>query len=253
MHSLCEQGLWFEMRNYHDGTLAGLLASMDAAGIRRSILCSVATKPTQVEKITDWSIAIASERIIPFASVHPDYPDPEQEIERIAAAGLRGLKFHPQYMTCPLDDARCIRIARRAAMLGLSFTIHAGYHPAFEKHDEGSPQRLRRLHDAVPDLRIVACHLGGMDDWQGVVDHLVGTPIYLETSFSPSWCPKPLLEAILSRHDPRRIVFGTDSPWQDSAKELEAFKKMPLPPEAMQWALTENAKSLIGEAAVASD
>jgi len=47
--------LWHEMRNHHDGTLAGLLTSMDAAGIRPAILCSVATKSTQVEKITNWS------------------------------------------------------------------------------------------------------------------------------------------------------------------------------------------------------
>jgi len=84
MGSLCNQSLWQQMRNHHDGTLAGLLTSMDAAGIRRAILCSVATKPTQVEKITNWSVQVASDRIIPFASIHPDYEHPEREVERIA-------------------------------------------------------------------------------------------------------------------------------------------------------------------------
>jgi predicted TIM-barrel fold metal-dependent hydrolase len=245
MGRLCDQSLWHEMRNHHDGTLAGLLTSMDVAGIRRAILCSVATKPTQVEKITNWSVQVASDRIIPFASIHPDYEHPEREVERIAGLGLRGLKFHPQYMTCAVDDPRCLRIARAAASAGLSFTLHAGYHPCFPKHDEGSPRRLRRLHDAVPELRIIACHLGGMGDWQGVVDCIVGTDIYLETSFAPSWCPREVWDIILARHDPHRIVFGTDSPWQDQAKELADFSKLPLSPEALELALSTNAGRLI--------
>jgi predicted TIM-barrel fold metal-dependent hydrolase len=247
MRSMCSQGLWQELRNHHDGTLEGLLASMDVAGIRRAILCSVATKPTQVEKITDWSIEIASDRIIPFASIHPEYEQPEREIERIVAAGILGLKFHPQYMDCALDDPRCLRIARAAAAAGLAFTLHAGFHPCFDKQDEGSPRRLRRLHDAVPDLRIVACHMGGMDDWQGVVECIVGSDIYLESSFAPSWCPPDILETILSRHNPRRILFGTDSPWQDQSRELADFRRLPLSPEAFELALSTNAARLLGE------
>jgi uncharacterized protein len=245
MRSLCSQGKWEVLHNHHDGTLAGLVASMDAAGIGRAILCSVATKPTQVEKITDWSMASASERIIPFASIHPDYEQPEREIERIAAAGLRGLKFHPQYMECAFDDPRCIRIARAAAQAGLVFTVHGGYHPCFDKHDEGSPQRLRRLHDTVPDLRIVACHLGGMGDWQGAIDYLLGTDIYLETSFCPTWCPPDIARTILAGHDPHRILFGTDSPWQDQALELANFRRWPLSPEAFELALSTNAAELL--------
>ncbi len=241
-----DHGRWHKIRNHHDGTLVGLLASMDHANIGRAVLCSVATKPTQVEKITAWSASIASDRIIPFASVHPDYPEPESEIERIVRLGLRGLKFHPQYMHCPLDDARCVRIARAAASAGLAIAIHGGYHPSFEKDDEGSPLRLRRLHDAVPDLRIIACHLGGMGDWQGVLDHLVGTDVYLETSFAPTWCPPDILAAVVAGHSPHRIVFGTDAPWNDQATELAEFRKLPLTAEAFALALSGNMAALVG-------
>jgi predicted TIM-barrel fold metal-dependent hydrolase len=244
--SLCGQGRWHVLRNHHDGTLAGLVASMDRAGIRRAVLCSVATKPTQVEKITDWSASVASERIFAFPSIHPDYEEPEREIERIASLRLRGLKFHPQYMDCALDDPRCLRIARAAARAGLVIEIHGGYHPCFEKHDVGSPKRLRRLLDAVPGLRVVACHLGGMDDWQGVLDHLVGADVYLETSFTPYWCPPDVMATIIARHSPHRIVFGTDSPWTDQAAELAAFRKLPLSDQGFELALSKNMAELLG-------
>jgi predicted TIM-barrel fold metal-dependent hydrolase len=245
MHTMCSEGIRCEIRNYHDGTLAGLLAAMDRAGIARAFLCGVATKPTQVEKITDWVASTASARIVPFTSIHPDYAEPEHEIDRAIGLGVRGLKFHPQYMACAVDDPRCLRIARAAARAHLPMAFHGGHHPCFEKHDEGSPRRLRRLHDLVPDLRIIACHMGGMEDWPVVVDYLVGSDVYLETSFAPAWCPRDVLETILARHDPRRILFGTDAPWTDQAQELAEFRRLPLSPEAFEMALSTNAAHLL--------
>jgi hypothetical protein len=65
-------GVWLSPKATFDGTVSGLLGSMDRAGIRRAIICSVATRPEQTTRITDWSLSVASDRIVPFASVHPD-------------------------------------------------------------------------------------------------------------------------------------------------------------------------------------
>ena len=56
------------IRAHLDGTVAGLLASMDRAGIDQSVVCSIATRPEQFEPILHWSRAIRSERIIPLPS-----------------------------------------------------------------------------------------------------------------------------------------------------------------------------------------
>ena len=39
------------IKAYLDGTVAGLLASMDRSGIEQSVLCSIATRPEQFAPI----------------------------------------------------------------------------------------------------------------------------------------------------------------------------------------------------------
>ena len=240
VQTLAAGAKWQAVKPWHDGTIAGLLASMDRAGIRRTLMCSIATRPGQVAKITDWSAAIASDRIVPFASIHPDYEQPEAEVERIASLGLRGLKFHPQYQECPADDPRMIRIARAAARHNLALVFHAGYDLAFAKSDIASPQRIRNLFEAVPGLRLQACHLGGWQDWEESLRHIVGQPIYIETSFCLGQCPTDLLHRIIGQHPPELLMFGTDAPWADEAAELALFQALPLGPEALRQALWEN-------------
>ena len=237
---------WFECRAAFDGTVAGLLASMDRAGIRRAIVCSIATKPEQVQKITDWSISIASARIVPFASIHPDFPEPEAEVERVARAGLKGLKFHPYYMDCPLDDPRTVRIARAAARANLAILFHSGYDLAFDKDDRASPARARRIHEAVPDLRMAAAHMGGWERWPDALEHLAGLPIYFESSFTLGRCPQDLLMAILAKHPPEFLMFGTDTPWRDQKQEVERFLALPISDDLKRRILWENAHRFAG-------
>ena len=243
---LLARGVWGDIQPASDGTVAGLLAGMDRAGVEQAVVCSVATRPAQVPKITDWSRAIASERLIPFASVHPDFEGPEGELERIAAAGLRGLKFHSAYMDCPLDDPRAVRIGRAAARLGLAMAVHAGYDFAFEREDLASPERVRRLHRAVPDLRMVACHMGGWRRWPDALEHVVGLPIYLETSMTLRWCPRGLFERMVERHAPELLLFGTDSPWSDPREDLARLEAVGLPPDLRRRMLWDNARRFLG-------
>jgi hypothetical protein len=68
------------VKAFLDGRVSTLLASMDRAGIEKSVVCSIATKPSQYPVILSWSKEIASERIIPFPSFHPDDPDYRERI-----------------------------------------------------------------------------------------------------------------------------------------------------------------------------
>jgi len=230
-----------------DGTVAGLLASMDRAGIERAVICSVATRPEQVEKITDWSAVVTGERIVAFGSVHPDFEKPEAELERMAAAGVRGIKIHPQYMNCPLDDARMVRIARGAARTGLVMVAHAGDDLALGQPDLAVPMRVRALHEAAPGLRLMACHMGGWRCWEESLEVLAGLPIWLETSYTLGQCPEELLLRLIEKHGARRVSFGTDAPWADQGTELERLRALPLSDGDKRRILWDNTAEFLGD------
>jgi predicted TIM-barrel fold metal-dependent hydrolase len=85
------------IKAYLDGTVAGLLASMDRSGIEQSVVCSIATRQEQFTPILEWSKAIRSERIIPFPSLHPADPELLDHLQLIRDEGFKGVKMHPYY------------------------------------------------------------------------------------------------------------------------------------------------------------
>src|SRR5512145_87661 len=79
-----------------DGTLRGLLASMDRAGINRSVVANIATRPAQALPILEFCKHIQSERIHPLVSLHPGNSRDEIEsvLSQAAGLGIRGVKLH---------------------------------------------------------------------------------------------------------------------------------------------------------------
>ena len=229
-----------------DGTVAGLLASMDAAGVERSVICSIATKPTQHQPILDWSLAIRSQRIVPLASVHPGAPDAADWVDRIADAGLAGIKLHPMYQDFAADEGRMDPIYAAAQRRGLIVTIHSGRDIAFAPDDDrASPARLRAVIDRHPALRFLCTHFGGWRDWEEVSRLLIGTPVLVETSFSLHWLDKAQAAEMIHRHGAGKFLFGTDWPWNRQDREIAAIEALGLSPQQTRAVLYDNAAALL--------
>ena len=107
---------------HSNGTAGGLLLAERAAGVDRSIILPVATKPEQVHHINDAAAAHNEHAFVTnmfsFACIHPEYADWKQELDRIAARNMRGIKLHPAYQQTDLDDPKYLRILERAGALG---------------------------------------------------------------------------------------------------------------------------------------
>lgn len=229
-----------------DGKVATLLRSMDAAGIERAVICSIATRPAQFDKILEWSRAVASDRLIPLPSVHPAAPDVTAQVRRIADAGFRGLKLHPYYQEFALDEPRLDPLYETAAARGLLLVAHTGFDIAYPRVRCADPARIARVVARHPALKLITTHLGGWEDWDEVERHLLGRPVYMETSFSTAYLGAEKTAALLRRHPADYLLFGTDTPWADQAEELERVRGLALPPDRMAQLLGGNAARLLG-------
>ncbi|MEN8127089.1 MAG: amidohydrolase family protein [Planctomycetota bacterium] len=231
--------------SFLDGRVSSLVASMDANGIESSVLCSIATKPSQFGPIFQWSQQIASDRIIPLASIHPQDPAGVEHIHQIAQSGLKGVKMHPYYQDFYLDDPHLYPLFEAIQAEGLLLTMHTGYDFAFEWVDRASPRQISTVIDKFPDLKLITTHLGGWQQWDEVEELLIGKPVHMETSFSLKYLNHKQLKRMLLAHPSDYILFGTDSPWTDQSVEIEALSKLGLPEELLTKIFYQNAKILM--------
>jgi hypothetical protein len=231
---------------FSDGTLPSLMASMDEAGIYRSVICSIATTPGQNESILQWSRQIRSDRIVPFPSVYPATQNVKGEVQKIADHGFKGIKLHPYYQDFHLTDPPALEIFKTATDCGLIMVLHCGLDFAFPRNDvRAAPPAVLAIHKRFPKLTLVAAHMGGWQQWESVLYSLAGTDVYLETSFSVGFGPAVMMKNIIRKHGPDRILFGTDSPWRDQNASLQQVSEIVDDPETLAKITCNNAERLL--------
>lgn len=227
-----------------NGKVSSLLSSMDAKGIEKSIVCSIATKPSQFDSILSWSKKIRSERIIPFPSFHPD-DNFKERISAISGEGFLGVKFHPYYQDFNIDEERLFPIYEEIIRNNLILVMHTGFDFAFPRIRKADPSKISKIKELYPELRLVTTHLGAWDDWDEVEKHIIGKDIFMEVSFSLELLNKEQARNIILRHPSTHILFGTDSPWTDQGETLLLLKGLGLGEEREKMILRENSQKLL--------
>lgn len=209
-----------DLKSYLDGRVSSLLASMDEAGIEKSVLCSIATRPAQFDSILQWSKEIRSDRIIPFPSVHPKDPKAAERIAQIGENDFFGVKIHPYYQEIVIDDPSFKTLYKSIVDNGLILVLHTGYDVSFPKEERANPRQILNVLDCFPDLKLITTHMGGWFQWDLVEKYLLGKPIYIETSVSYEYIGPEKFKKMIDKHDPDYLLFGTDSPWDDQKKAI---------------------------------
>ncbi len=228
-----------------DGTVTGLLRSMDKAEIEASVIASIATKPTQFEPILAWSKKIAGKRIIPFGSIHPDDTEAAEHIRIIAQEGLQGIKLHPYYQEFVLNDPRMFDIYEAIIENNLILLCHTGFDLAFPRDRICDPQKIMDVLDRYPSLKLVTSHLGAWEDWDEVERLMIGKPVYMEFSYSKDFLATEHIASLLAKHPADYILFGTDSPWMDQSEAVSFVDQLSLDPDRKSAFFYDNACRLL--------
>ena len=229
-----------------DGTLSGCRRAMAASSISMSVNLPVATRPDHVGHTNVFwkKYAKPTDGIASLAALHPLTPDAPNVVAEIAAAGFAGIKFHSEYQEFGFNDPLMDDIWAAMAERNLVAYLHAGGERVFEPPFRSSPSEIRTLHRRFPKLKIAAAHLGGFGMWDETEETLVGEDVVLDLSHTFFWMPHERIERIIRNHGARRILFGTDSPWQEQSRILGAFAELPLSESDRRAICCENAMTL---------
>ncbi|MBN1359960.1 MAG: amidohydrolase family protein [Sedimentisphaerales bacterium] len=237
------------IRAYLDGTVGDLLHSMDRAGIERSVVCCIATKPEQYEPILRWCRDIRCERLIPFPSVHPADPEALARIRQVRSEGFLGLKLHPFYQSFYALEDRMLPYYDEVTRQNLLLVMHTGFDVAFPRERRADPQTLLDLTRAFPRLKLVATHLGAWQQWDEVRRCLLGQPIHIEISLAMEDLGPTVSREMLLGHPQEYLLFGTDAPWGDQQATLSLLQDLKLPSGRLSRMLSANADRLLGSVA----
>ncbi len=231
---------------YGDGTVAGSLLAMDAAGIDRSVCLAVADTPDRLEKANAFVGSLPPDRFIGFGSVHSGR-SPEDNVASLRANGLRGVKVHPLFQGGSLADPALLEVLDA---LGDEFpaVFHVGPETPGGENTRATPAQLAHIARELPRLKIIAAHFGGYHDHEGAMEHVIGLPVHLDTSWPPSMATiaPGRARSIIERHGPDRIVFATDWPMADPAAEVAAIEALGLAAQDTEAILGGNLARLIG-------
>lgn len=235
-----------EVDPFLDGTANGLIESMRKAGIEKSVIAPIATKPSQVKSINNFVANQNRDYFIPLGSLHQDFADIEEEADRLVSLKIPGIKLHSNYQEFYPNDEKMFPIYRAMEERGLIVLFHGGADISFIDV-LALPEAIAIVLEKFPKLKVIAAHFGGWKEWAAAEKFLVGKNVYLDTSFTVPDLDLQELKRLIKKHDIEKVLFGTDSPWKDQADEIKMIQSLGLSAEEEERIFFKNAKNLFND------
>ena len=226
------------------GLVADLLERAQRAGMDRVVVHNVATAPAQMTPVNNFAIALQRQHpeVVAFGSVHPAAPGWEHELDRLEKAGIKGIKWHPNFQNLAFD-APILAPVIEAAQSRFIFMCHVGCEEPLG-HNPASPYKLRALIRNFPKARIIAAHMGGYANGAAALDALAGQHIWLDTS-NTEQLGDAELHALFAAHPRERILFGSDYPLFDPQESYDRLQRRPRFTQGEMEEVATNASSLL--------
>ena len=235
---------------YGDGTVSGLLKEMERSGVKECIALAVAVLPSLVEATNSWIMKQKETGLIPIGSIHPFFEDYKGEIKRLKEAGIKGIKFNSLFQNFRPDDERAFPLYEEIIGQGMFMIFHSGrgLKPKPEEEVLATPERIARLLRIFPKISMIVAHFGRSQMTEEAKKHLLGKSIYIDTSYPPGLCfqPQGWVLDLIGRHDPDRILFGTDTPFARQKEDVEYLLNLPITTDLKEKILWKNGRRLLG-------
>jgi hypothetical protein len=110
--------------------------------------------------------------------------------------------------------------------------------------------------------RLILAHLAGVKEWEASLEYAAGLPVWFDTAMSfgkldpvddrhfpgdsLDLISNDLFERIVRKHGADRILFATDSPWNDQGQSIAQLMSTALTDAEKEAILAGNACRLLG-------
>lgn len=227
---------------------------MDEAGIRRGFLVSTkagrlghpSTYHLPYQLVAD-AIQKYPDRFSGLAGIDPF--EGMQGVREFARAvteyGFIGAHLYPQWFELAPDHAKYYPFYAKCCELDVPILMHIGqsmvYAPDYPCRSVGRPITLDSVACDLPELKVVASHIG--IPW---IDEMIAMAwkhknIYIASdAHSPKYWPAAFIHYI-NTYGSDKVMFGTDFPLLDFSRTMQEIKALNLRPEALPKFLRDNA------------
>ena len=234
---------------YSSFKVSSLLEDMEKFGIATTIGFCIAERAKAVEASNNFVISLlGNKKVVPFGTLLPDLENYKQEIQKLKQHGVKGIKLSSIFQNLYPDEERMLRIYQE---LGEDIIVyfHAGEdlgRPLEEART--SPERLARILQMFPKMKMVAAHFGGLHMLEEVKKHLWGKELHFDTVWTPGFAglDKNEMALFIQKHGSHKVLFGTDFPIYNTKEQLDWFSSLPLSPEDRELIFYKNAQRLLG-------
>ena len=239
--------LGFDDRAFSDGTYSGLIKSMDRAGVDISVLLPVATRAAQTEGINNGAAELdRGGRVISFGAVYP-CEEALACVEGLAERGFKGIKLHGDFQNFHADDESMLPLYRRCGELGLAIVMHAGLDCVSPDDVHVTPERMARVLDRVSGVTFVLAHMGGCRMEFEAARLLSGAEnVFFDTSYTAGRLSPEEMRELISSYGADRVLFASDSPWNDPADVIALLESCGLTEKEKQCIFSLNGEKLLG-------
>lgn len=239
-----------DLKPNHDGKLSGLIQAMDKSGVDIAVALPIATKPSQENSVNSFAISLLSNpRVVPFGSVFPGSDTWKQQLERLSAAGIKGIKLHPEYQSFYIDSDNALEIYEECGKLGLIVQFHSGEDEAYPPPVKATPERVNRICKLMPHTKFVSAHFGGYNMWDEFAHKLEPHPnLWIDTSMSATAniIKKQTAEALINKMGEDHVLFASDSPWENQKDSIDNILRLDLTNDQREKIFFRNASKLLG-------
>lgn len=210
----------------HSGSPEELLESGRRAGVTNYVIFTTATTPHQVRAINDFILeqSRAHPEFIPVGTMHKEFDAPEEELDRIFDAGIRGIKLHPDFQKFCIDDEKLMPVFKHMEKKGMFLITHSGDY----RYEFSQPTRVARVAKRFPGMRVVAAHFGGWSQWELARRVLVLPNVYVDTSSTFGFGGAEQVLRGFEAFDNSHIFYGCDFPMWDHGEEIENLRALGL-------------------------